>query len=530
MNLFKKKQPKATAQDDLGTMSIRRRQEAEEAAARKKKGRLYLAIGIVVAVLVAALLIWDSGMFQRYAPAYTVGSESFSVTDIDYYFYNEYSSIYTYASYYGLDTDTGLKDQEVSDGMTWYDYILSDVEATLDEVGVLLADAKANNYTISDEAQENIDAVLDDIKTSAAEYGVDQGTYLTYCYGKYMTVSTFKRAVTEYYTAYDYASYLQESYEVTEDDMDEYYQENAASFDDFEYEGYYISLGLTTEYDDDGNALDFDADELAAAQETLEANADALVEVLESGSALADALDSDYEETIAALVEELGASDVSGLSSTTLSYYAFGTWVTDEERTEGEVGKIEVTSTDSNGEEYLSGYYVVRFDSRTLDEYYAPSFYNMLIQADAVESDDDDDSSSTTEYDYDTALAEAQALVDEWQENGGSAEDFLTMAEENTDGSTTEYTDVNKGDQNDEVDAWLFDSEHEVGDYDIVQDTTLHGYRVVYFTGYSDLYSWQLDADSAIRSTRYSTWIDESVEAAASSASSFIDDVATALA
>ncbi|MCD7733751.1 MAG: hypothetical protein LUH48_01220, partial [Clostridiales bacterium] len=343
-------------------------------------------------------------------------------------------------------------------------------------------------------------------------------------------VSTFKRAVTEYYTAYDYASYLQESYEVTEDDMDEYYQENAASFDDFEYEGYYISLGLTTEYDDDGNALDFDADELAAAQETLEANADALAEVLESGSALADALDSDYEETIAALVEELGASDVSGLSSTTLSYYAFGSWVTDEERTEGEVGKIEVTSTDSNGEEYLSGYYVVRFDSRSLDEYYAPSFYNMLIQADTVESDDDDDSSSTTEYDYDTALAEAQALVDEWQENGGSAEDFLTMAEENTDGSTTEYTDVNKGDQNDEVDAWLFDSEHEVGDYDIVQDTTLHGYRVVYFTGYSDLYSWQLDADSAIRSTRYSTWIDESVEAAASSASSFIDDVATALA
>lgn len=521
MNLFKKKQPKSAAQGDLGSMSIRRRQEAEEAAARKKKGRLYLVIGIVVAVLVAALLIWDSGMFQRYAPAYTVGSESFSVTDIDYYFYNEYSSIYTYASYYGLDTDTGLKDQEVSDGMTWYDYILSDVEATLDEVGVLLADAKANNYTISDEAQENIDAVLDDIKTSAAEYGVDQGTYLTYCYGKYMTVSTFKRAVTEYYTAYDYASYLQESYEVTEDDMDEYYQENAASFDDFEYEGYYISLGLTTEYDDDGNALDFDADELAAAQETLEANADALVEALESGD----------EETIAALVEELGASDVSGLSSTTLSYYAFGTWVTDEERTEGEVGKVEVTSTDSNDEEYLSGYYVVRFDSRTLDEYYAPSFYNMLIQADTVESDDeDDDSSSTTEYDYDTALAEAQALVDEWQENGGSAEDFLTMAEENTDGSTTEYTDVNKGDQNDEVDAWLFDSEHEVGDYDIVQDTTLHGYRVVYFTGYSDLYSWQLDADSAIRSTRYSTWIDESIEAAASSASSFIDDVATALA
>ena len=48
-----------------------------------------------------------------------------------------------------------------------------------------------------------------------------------------------------------------------------YYEENAASLDTFDYEAYLLTIGLQTQYDDDGNAVDFDADELAAAQETL---------------------------------------------------------------------------------------------------------------------------------------------------------------------------------------------------------------------------------------------------------------------
>ena len=49
----------------------------------------------MVVVLVAALLIWDSGVFQRHMAAYEVNGQSFTVTDIDYYFYNEYKSVYS---------------------------------------------------------------------------------------------------------------------------------------------------------------------------------------------------------------------------------------------------------------------------------------------------------------------------------------------------------------------------------------------------------------------------------------------------
>ena len=87
---------------------------------------------------------------------------------------------------------------------------------------------------------------------------------------------------------------------------------------------------------------------------------------------------------------ETGANDLSNLSSSSLSYYPFGIWLSDEARTAGEVGKVEDTRTDSNDEEYLYGYYVVKFNSRTLDEYNGVDFYNLLIQADKLESEDSD--------------------------------------------------------------------------------------------------------------------------------------------
>lgn len=504
MNLSKKQTNKA--QDDLSHLSLRRRQEVQEQMEKSKKHRIYTVVAIITAILVAALLIWDSGIIQRNAPAYTVNGQSYSVTDVDYYFYNEYNSIAAYATYYGLDTSVSLKEQEISDGQTWFDYLLEQAYASLNDVSVLTKAAKEAGYTISEDGQANIDSAIESIQSAADEYGITEASYLTYAYGRFMTPSAYKKAVTEYYLAQDYAAYLTESFEITEEDLEEYYEENADTIDTFDYEAYLVTIDLQTEYDDDGNALDYDADELAAAQETLKEQAEQLQAALEAGD----------DDEVASIVSETGASDLSNLSSTTLSYYTFSTWLYDDSRVAGDVAKVEETRTDSNDEEYLYGYYVVKFNSRELDEYYGVDFYNLLIQADALESDDTDtdDTTSTTEteYDWDTALAEIEALQEQWLEEGGDAESFLAMAEENTDGSTTSYTNVAKGSQNTEVNDWLFDTEHEVGDYAIIQDETLHGYRLVYFNGYNDLYYWQTTATSTLQSERYSEWLADAQE------------------
>ena len=63
--------------------------EAEaKQAAYKKKSRLYSIIAIVVVVLVAALLVWNSGVFQKNATAATIGGEKLSVAELSYYYYN----------------------------------------------------------------------------------------------------------------------------------------------------------------------------------------------------------------------------------------------------------------------------------------------------------------------------------------------------------------------------------------------------------------------------------------------------------
>ncbi|MGM9536880.1 MAG: hypothetical protein ACI3VN_00965 [Candidatus Onthomonas sp.] len=511
--MFKKKQT-TNAQDDLSNLSLRRRQEVEEQREKARKGRIYAVIAVITAILVAALLIWDSGVIQRNAPAYTVGSQSYSVTDVDYYFFNEYNNIAAYASYYGLDTSISLKEQEISEGQTWYDYLLDNALASLSDVSALTTAAKAEGYKLSEEGQANVDSTIESVRSAAEQYGLTESTYLTYAYGRYMTPSAFKKAVTEYYLAQDYASYKIENFEITEEDLNSYYAENAATLDTFDYEAYLLTIGLQTQYDDDGNAIDFDVDELAAAQETLKEQADQLKAAMEAGD----------DEQVASIVAETGANDLSNLSSSSLSYYPFGIWLSDEGRTAGEVGKVEDTRTNSSDEEYLYGYYVVQFNGRTLDEYKGVDFYNLLIQADKLDSDDDS-ASSEVQYDWDAALEEIQGLEQQWQDNGGDADSFLAMAEENTDGSTTSYTNVAKDVQNTEVNEWLFGSEHQVGDYEIIRDETLHGYRLVYFNGYSDLYYWQTVAKNALQQERYQEWLTSAEENQETSSNFLMDYV-----
>ncbi|MBQ3090195.1 MAG: hypothetical protein IJD21_06535 [Oscillospiraceae bacterium] len=498
-------------QDDLSHLPLRRREDAIKQQEQKKKARIYAVVALVTVVIVAALLIWDSGIVQRSAGAYEVNGQSYSATDVSYHYYNEYSSIASYASYYGLDTSLPLDEQEYAEDMTWHDYFLSSALSTLDEMAALTSEAKAEGYTISAEGQANIDSMLESVASAAVTYGVDEATYLTYCYGRYMNSSAFKNAVTDQCFAQDYAQHKVNNFEITESDMAAYYAENKASLDNFDYEAYLVSIDLPTEYDEEGNPIDFVPAQLEAAQAQLEINAGKLEEAMKAGDS----------ETVSSLVTELSASDLSSLSSGSLSYYDFGQWLAEEGRQAGDVTKVALNRTDSTDTEYLYGYYVVKFNSRELDEYHGIDFYNLLIQADIITSEDGE----STSYDWDAAKAEIEALQDEWLAGAADAESFLAMAEEHSDGSTTSYTNTYKGLQNAEVDEWLFSAEHEAGDYAIIQDNTLHGYRLVYVKGYSDLYYWQTIAKSAIQNDRYTEWLASAQEGHEGVSTSFMSYV-----
>ena len=90
-----------------GATSEKSLQAQQQEAARRKKTVTYTIVGVVIAVLVAALLIWNSGFFQARATAATVGDTKLTAAELSYYYYDARNSYASYMSYFGgFDSST----------------------------------------------------------------------------------------------------------------------------------------------------------------------------------------------------------------------------------------------------------------------------------------------------------------------------------------------------------------------------------------------------------------------------------------
>ena len=99
-----------------------------------KKAKLYWAIGIIVAVLVAALLIWHTFFFDNQnAVAATVGDQEFTTTEVAYYYNTTANTYLAQAQQYqqmgmdmGYDTSLSPSEQMYNEekGITYADYFL----------------------------------------------------------------------------------------------------------------------------------------------------------------------------------------------------------------------------------------------------------------------------------------------------------------------------------------------------------------------------------------------------------------------
>ncbi|MCD8146652.1 MAG: hypothetical protein LUD84_05155, partial [Clostridiales bacterium] len=272
----KKKQKKSAAdrklEASLKNLSGGQRSQAEAKKKEQRRWKMYGALAIVIAVLVAALLFWDSGFIQKRSTALTIGEKSYTSVDMSYYYYLQYNSISTYASYYGLDTSVSLKKQEAYEGKTWYAYIRDYAESVLTEISILAQEGEAAGYELSEDGQANIDETLADMEETCDDYDITTSYYLKQMYGRYMTLERFTTLVTEYYYAIDYEEYKTSTFEVTEDEMEEYYEENKDTLDTYDYACYYSDAEPEAQYDADGNeiaATDEEIEEAAAAAKTL---------------------------------------------------------------------------------------------------------------------------------------------------------------------------------------------------------------------------------------------------------------------
>ena len=515
MSASREKKQRQSAGQNLTQKELK---EAKEAQAAKRKSILYWVIGVVVVILVAALLIWNSNFFQNRATAVTVNGHNFTAGEVEYYYNSAYQQEYQ-LYYYSTMGITGLtnfnpatdpKDQYVDEEQTqtYYDYFMESALDALTQVAALTDAAEKDGFSLelSESGKETYDSTISSMKDNATTSGYSYASYLQAIYGSHMTTGIYESCLKRAIMLTEYQQAHQDTLTYTDEDYTTYYDENKDSIDTFSYEVAFLSGSAPSTTDEDGNTVEATEEEKTAAMEAAKANADKLMADVEAGGDFAELADTYVQEDSA---NTFRSTETSGSSLST----TYGDWLKDTARAEGDINVFESTS----------GYYVVRFLDRYLDETPTADIRHILVKAELTQEDDPatedvDESTIPTDEAMEAAKAEAESLLAQWEAGDKTAESFGELAKANSDDSGSAsngglYTQVEEGQMVDTFNDWIFDSEHTEGDTGLVENTNsgMYGWHVMYFQAWNDP-SWKINAKSSFQNDDMTSWIESITE------------------
>lgn len=504
--------------------SERDTQAQQKAAAYKKKVRLYTGIGVVIVVLVAALLTWNSGIFQRGQTAVTVGDTNYTVNDLNYFYQDaRYSSFYIYYSL-GMTPPSDDTVMSSESGQTYREYFLDQALENMTSFTAAYDEAIKNGYSESDVADE-VQSQIKSAKANASSNGYSYGAFLKLQYGRYMTAGAFESILTKVAVADAYASDHSDSLTYTDEEIQAYYEENKDSLDTFEYSYLYFTPEAVATTDEDGNDLELTDDEKAKLEEEALAaakeKAEAALAALEDGGNAADLIE-EYE-----LTSSNSGDHTSSVGSSVSSVYSeklFGMKA-------GEVALVE------NG---TSGYYVIALHQRELSDDVSADVRHILIRAETTE-DSEGNTVAPTDDAWAAAKEKAEQILAEYQAGEQTEDAFTALAKEysqdvNSSGELNNdglYTGITKtSGYVEEFLGWIFDTAHETGDVGLVQhegdassSSSYWGYHIMYYVG--DTLTWKVTAEDALRSDDMTQWQDALKEGYTASLTSAADYVGT---
>lgn len=474
-----------------------------EQAAYKRKARTYTAIGVVVVILVAALLTWNSGFFQRRATAATIGDYNLTVSELSYY-YNGIRSVYTG---YSIIDSTKSDDEQMyneDEGTTYRDYFLESALTQAQTTRARYDAALEAGYTL-DDIQEDLDAEIKATKDAASSGLYSYSAYLTNMYGRYMTVGTYEDLVAQNLLA---TKYYNDTLEKTSDgftaqDLETYYQEHKDDVDTFEYSYLYFKADDVEETDEEGNTLT--NDEISKLKE----------EAMAAAKAKAEEALAAYEggTTVAKLINQYSPSDSKAnnavVGSSTIS----------------SIYKDKLMELDKDAaavvENEDAGYYLVVNHGRYQDTSTPATIRDIIIQAETT-TDEEGNVVEPTQEAWDAAKVKADEVMAKWEDSDKTAEAFGKLAEEYSAGSTAanggQITGVTADSLGDDRDAWMFEEERTAGDVTCVKhegDTSstssYWGYNISYFQEWEEE-SWKQTVRSALTSDAMTEWSDNLLE------------------
>ncbi|MBR5534751.1 MAG: SurA N-terminal domain-containing protein, partial [Ruminiclostridium sp.] len=473
------------------------------------KAKLYWAIGIVCTILVAALLIWNSGILSgnnvnENATAATVGEKEYSAAEVSYYYQAVANQFITQAEQYamygidmGYDTALSPSEQFIDEeaGTTYADYFMESALQELQRVALLTSEAEAAGYTLSEEGQAAINQNMSYLTMYSVQNNYTEDAYLKLLYGEMMTKDLFEKVLADGILADEYSNHVAYEFTYSQDELEAYYAENANALDSYSYRYCTITANVETETDEEGNPIEATEEETAAAMEAASQEADAMIaEILTGGATFNQAAAAHVDESVAASYEDEEYNhnvQVTGDTVTTYLVADAADWVMSAGRSVGDIAAIEVEGT---------GYTVVQFLGRTKgdDIYQTMSYQTMVIPA--------EDASNAESL----AAAEdqAKALLGDWE--SGAVTEFGALATESVSPELVENAD--RDTIASDLSAWLFETGRQVGDVTVLSYTdstgAVTGYQLVMVEAFGDV-RWEAKAADALRSIDYSEWYTE---------------------
>ncbi|MEG1999828.1 MAG: peptidylprolyl isomerase [Evtepia sp.] len=476
----------------------------------------YWIIGIIIALVVAALLIWHSGLFQKNMTAAAVGDQKVSVAEMDYYYYmtanNTISTANMYAEY-GISSgyDPKLSPQEQiydkDKGTTYADYFRQTAMTNLQEVYLLTEQAKTANYQMSEKGKAEIESNLSQLAMYSVQNGYGESAYLKLLYGPYMDKNLFVRLLGDTILASEYATQRAEEFHYTDDELNAYYKEHSAELDTYNYRFCNINAKTEPKTDAEGNTVEATPEETAAALAVAEQNANAMVARLKQGASF-----NSVAKEFAAEQEKESFNDAEYNHKTEslgseLSAAPYGAWLMEPGRKANEVASVQ------NAE---SGYCVVQYIGRTQrnDTYATMDIRNILIKAETDPTTATEEKPATsTQAQLDTARKAADDLLAQWKAGDATAESFAELAKTNSkDTNAAEggiMTKVARNTMSAACNNWIFTTGRALKSAEVVESTdasgAVNGYQILYLEN-NGLPRWKAGANDALASKAYEDW------------------------
>ena len=454
-----------------------------------------VAVLLVVAIVAAScslivLAVRGTGNYLRNKIG--LKSEHYEVNNamMSYFFHDTVNTtltnmMSTYVNAYGIDASAAvqyglipdpnqpLKNQTQSNSSTtWYDYFMSETRTNVTSMLVLAEGAHEAGITLDEDELKRIDESIESLEKTAEANDTTADKYLSDNYGYGVKESDVRDALELYYLSQKYYYITRDSIEVTDVEINEYYNTHSDDYDVVDYKSYTFDEESTTD------ALD------KAAQLSKATTPE------EFDSILKDIIKDDYddEETLGNAVEATLHEDV------TVTDDDAGEWLFSDER---KVNDIKAFSDATEGT--ASVYMILNTVHR--DEEITRNVRHVLFDTSTFDTDED-------------AKKAADDALQKFIDSGKSLDTFESLAHEfSTDSGSFEsgglYMNVRQGQMVTEFDEWLFDDARKEGDADVVK--TDYGYHVMYYAG-EGLPTWKALIRESVLSEKYSDIAEDMTE------------------